>query len=238
MSKPPTAPSPKATKPRKRGTREQTRQRLMDATIDLIRREGLAALTTVRITEQAGIVQSGFYAHFKNIEDCLAAAAEHVVDRQRLVQSDFRSRAYAQLLVTDDGVRYGNMRALWERSLDLMLEDRVFAELFLRYRRDASSLGKRVRKVFDQARADMARDMNEVAPRLGIGQEFQPYTAFWGDLVLGMWLTATEALLDGTHDRDVVLTMLAQTTCAGSIAGARAAQRQEVERKMTLASTS
>ncbi len=225
----------KAAKPRKRGTREQTRQRLLDATIDLIRREGLAVLSTVSITEQAGIVQSGFYAHFKNLDECLAAAAEQVVDRQRLVQSDFRSRAYAQLLGVDDMVRYESMRALWERSLDLMLEDRSFAELFLRFRRDASPLGKRVRKVFDQARADMARDMNEVAPRLGIGREFEPYTAFWGDLVLGMWLTATEALLDGSHDRDVVLTMLAQTTCAGSLAGVRAAQRRETERKLKTA---
>lgn len=219
----------KPTKPRKRGTREQTRQRLLDATIDLIRRDGFASLTTVSITERAGIVQSGFYAHFKNLDPCVEAAAEQVVDRQRLVQSDFRSRAYAQLLVADDPVSYANMRALWERSLDLMLEDRVFAELFLRFRRDSSPLGKRLRKVFDQARSDMARDMNEVAPRLGIGNEFAPFTAFWGDLVLGMWLTATEALLDGTHDRDVVLTMLAQTTCAGSLAGVRAAQRREAE---------
>lgn len=226
------------TKTRKRGTREQTRQRLFDATIDLIQREGLAALTTVRITEHAGIVQSGFYAHFKNIDECVAATAEQVIDRQRSVQSDFRSRAYAHLLGADSLVGYANMRALWERSLDLMLEDRVFAELFLRYRRDASPLGKRVRKLFDQARSDMARDMNEVAPRLGIGKEFEPYTAFWGDLVLGMWLTATEALLDGSHDREVVITMLAQTTCAGSRAGVRAAQPREVDPHRTAAETS
>ena len=225
-------PTRRPSKPRKRGTREQTRQRLLDAAIDLIRREGLAALSTVRITEQAGIVQSGFYAHFRNVDECLAAAAEQVVDRQRLVQSDFRSRAYAQLLGADDSIRYDKMRALWERSLDMMLEDRVFAELFLRYRRDTSPLGRRVRKVFDQARADMAHDMNEVAPRMGIGREFEPFTAFWGDLVLGMWLTATEAILDGSHHRDVVLTMLAQATCAGSAAGVRAAQRREVERRL------
>ena len=51
---------------------------MLEAAVDLLRSEGLPSLTTVRVTKEAGIVQSGFYAHFKNPEHLQQELAERV----------------------------------------------------------------------------------------------------------------------------------------------------------------
>lgn len=55
-----------------------TRQRLLDAAVELLLTEGTPGITTVRLTEQAGVVQSAFYNHFSSVKECRAAALEEL----------------------------------------------------------------------------------------------------------------------------------------------------------------
>ncbi|WP_027883489.1 TetR/AcrR family transcriptional regulator [Meiothermus rufus] len=61
-----------------RRARPNTRERILQAAIELISREGLEAVSTTRLAQAAGVVQSGFYAHFTSLEECLVSAAEVV----------------------------------------------------------------------------------------------------------------------------------------------------------------
>ena len=61
----------------------KTRQRLIDSTLEIVRTEGPAGLTTGKIANAAGIQQPGFYAHFKNVDACLKAAADQLAERMR-----------------------------------------------------------------------------------------------------------------------------------------------------------
>src|SRR5690349_984535 len=60
-----------------------TRQRLIDAVIEIVRGEGLGSLTTVEITRRAGIAQPGFYKHFRNVDECLEEATRQALDGMR-----------------------------------------------------------------------------------------------------------------------------------------------------------
>lgn len=55
-----------------------TRQRLLDAAVELLLTEGTPGITTVRLTEKAGVVQSAFYNHFSSVNECKVAALREV----------------------------------------------------------------------------------------------------------------------------------------------------------------
>jgi len=57
--------------------RQQTRQRLMDATVGVIRQRGWADATIDAITELAGYTRGAFYFHFTSKEQAALEAVEH-----------------------------------------------------------------------------------------------------------------------------------------------------------------
>lgn len=61
-----------------RAMSNETRRRLLDAAVELLVTEGSSGITTGRLTEQAGVVQSAFYNHFRSVGECKAAALREV----------------------------------------------------------------------------------------------------------------------------------------------------------------
>lgn len=70
----PTAPPPS---PRRRATRE----RLVEATLELLARTGIAAASVEHICETAGFTRGAFYSNFADKDDLLAAVIDHQVER-------------------------------------------------------------------------------------------------------------------------------------------------------------
>lgn len=168
--------------PRRRD-RQATWQRLVDAAIDLIRSHGIDALTTINVTQAAGIVQSGLYMHFRDLDDCKRAAAEQVATRIRRFVADHRHHS-----TTDAS---GTARH-FEAVLSLYETERRFAELFVRCRHDASPVGIVMRQLWDQMRADLDADL-----RAQFGHLEPARIAIHAELILGMVVAAGEAILDG-----------------------------------------
>src|SRR5687767_1563795 len=80
-----TAPTAPAAPARPRRTqqqrREETRRRLLDATIQVLVEQGYARLTTVEVAQRAGVSQGAVFTHFDTKADLLAAAVEHLFPR-------------------------------------------------------------------------------------------------------------------------------------------------------------
>lgn len=210
--------------PGRRGKQGETRAKLVEVTIDLIRREGLEAVTTTRITQEAGIAQPGFYAHFKNVEECLETAANEVGSALREQQRQVRARTYERVRSVEDFSNIDVLRALYDDLLCVILSEPAFTELFLRYRRDPSPLGRAMRRVMDRTREEITEDLWRVSKALGYGPEHYPDVALYAELVLALYLGAVETLLDGRfRDRAFVVESLARNTRAMVLANARAA---------------
>src|SRR5256885_11441290 len=62
--------------------RAETRTKLLDATIRSLVEGGLAATTSRRVCELAGVSQGAQTYHFPHRTDLLGAAAEHVADQR------------------------------------------------------------------------------------------------------------------------------------------------------------
>lgn len=195
---------------RRRGTRETTRERLIQAAIGLIREGGIGAISTVSVTQAAGFSQSSFYIHFQNVDDCLEAAAERVAGEVRAFVAEHRRQSH-QAAAQNPGAGFAHFQAV----LHLFLKERQFAELLLRYRYDLSPLGRVMGQLVEQIRSDYLADAWQLARRYGIGDEHYDHIAIQSEFVLANVMAAGEALLAGRFvDVDLLATELAYVTDA------------------------
>jgi AcrR family transcriptional regulator len=177
----------------------------LQVTLDLLRAEGMGALTTGRIAGAAGIAQPGFYAHFKNVEECLSTALFEVMEEMRAKVTLVRARAFSRFQSIEDLVNVEATRAALSDSVDVLLSDRAVAELFLRHRRDLTMLDGFMCKAYEQQRQDLTGDMWLIAHAAGFKESQRREVAWWSEQILALFFVAAEALLDGRYDRDTVL---------------------------------
>ena len=172
--------------------RAATRQRLVQAAIEQIRQAGPDSLTTVSVTAAAGIVQSAFYVHFRDIDQLKLAAAEQVASQVRQFVAAHR-RDTGQRSPGDFEAAVTHFRSV----LELFQTERCFSELLIRYRHDTSPLGVVMRQLLDQLRADLLADLEHQFGPLPVRQPDPARLGIYAELILGMVLSAGEALLDG-----------------------------------------
>jgi AcrR family transcriptional regulator len=176
---------------RRAGRRKDTRERMLAATIALLRQDGVGAISVGRIAKRVGVHHSLFYAHFKNIDACLVAAAQQVLETLAPVDRELRRELFRRA-VNDRRV----LARYFADSLARWLEQRPFVELLLRHRLDRSALGLAMRPAFDAIRNDLAADLAELARQVGIGDEHEAEVQTIADLHLTHWLWALEALIE------------------------------------------
>jgi len=189
----------------RREAKELTRRRLIDGAIDILRTEGVAAATTGRIADAAGIAQSSFYSYFADRDACLEAAADKI-------GSYVLRKARASTASIDPRDMPQSIRDVFASVLDAMQSAPELTRIFLRYREDdASPLGRAFRRLVEQARADLKADLG----RFGLSDHVAPEVDVYADLVVGALFGAVEGLLSGRlDDRDAVLDGLSKATYA------------------------
>ena len=207
---------------RQRGTKEGTRARLIEAAIELMRKGGAEAVSTVSVTAAAGFAQPSFYIHFKNVVECLRAAAEEVAREVRAFTAEHRRQSFA-----DGKNGAANPSAHFQVVLRLFVEQRKFAELLLRHRHDKSPLGRAMRKMMAGVRADLVEDSWGLAKSLGVREKHQERVALQAEFLLAQVMAAGEALLEGRFtDADMVAAELAAISKQPSKPPLRAAVRR------------
>lgn len=157
--------------------KERTRQRLLNAIVELLDEEGEGGLTTVRITQRAGVAQPTFYVHFTDVEQGVALAAEEMASR------------IVAMLVSPTEPRKGTLRGALRMVLEALLHDRRLARIFLRHRRDVKSpFGGRFAHILTGARDLVIAECRRVGAA-------RPEVV--GLLVIGLVISTLEGILDG-----------------------------------------
>ncbi|HZG89789.1 MAG TPA: TetR family transcriptional regulator [Pseudonocardia sp.] len=182
---------------RRRGDRRTTRQRLLTTAVRLLREEGEAAVSTTRLTQEVGIVQSGFYSHFPSVEACLAEAAAVVVAEVRNPVRQWMDELHHQesdepALVLERTVAH------FVQVLGIIEPRRAFLDLMERYRRAPGSLGEALAALH----AELVGDVRDYLVRLW-RQEDLPTASpqaerirLVADLIVAMAVSAAAALGD------------------------------------------
>lgn len=192
--------------PRRKG--RATRDKLVAAAVALLQSDGPAALTTTRLTQAVGIVQSGFYVHFANIQEITEAAAESVaVDLRHFLQQNLaglRRPGHDSLVDLEQHFFrvYGDFGAAWPAL-----------ELVLRHRRDPSALGERFRVLFDGLHREVADHLVLLAEPIGYQQCDQPAIDLLARCLVDVAVDGLECLhSDPAPGDDLVVRLVAANT--------------------------
>lgn len=192
---------------RRKRSREQTRDRMLEAAVELLRREGLPSLTTVRVTREAGIVQSGFYAHFKSPEHLQQELAERAGRDLREAIATWMAALRA------GGEDPASLASCYREVLSLFRDEAPLIDLFLRYRRSASPLGMVLGHLHTQLRADFFQYLRE---RAGAADAVRPHLGTIGmhaDVLVAALLGVAEGIVEGrVVDLESAATELAALT--------------------------
>ncbi len=176
--------------------KERTRQRLLDGLLDVARAEGIQGLTTTKIAEAAGVAQSSFYFHFEGMDQAMREAAEKIGNQ---VSDAIRTERRK----IDPGDPQNTIRGAQAATINAFLSEPMFAQLFLRHRRDATSpLGEKFAELLNESRRELAEDMKKYLGHL-------PTPEIYADLFIGMSMAMVEGLLDERlDDREACLDAL------------------------------
>ena len=188
--------------------RERTRERFIQAALELLRTEGVQGVTVSQVSKRIEVHHTLFYAHFEDVSACLAAAADRVIATLAPVDRDLR-RELMRRAVTD-------RRALaryFEGAFERWMNERACVELLLAHRLDRSALGDALRPALAAMRDDLVTEARDLAAQVGVADKYLPEMRVHADLVLGQWLWALEMLIEGrTEDRAQLAGMLADVT--------------------------
>jgi AcrR family transcriptional regulator len=193
----------------KKQAQRPTRERLLDAILEISRQEDLSGLSTTRVTRAVGVAQSLFYKYFDDMDDALAAAATRIAGELRPLLRTERQKF--------DPKHPGRVvRESAAATVDALLSEPLLARLLLRHQHDRSSpLGRTVRRLLARLRADLAADLRLV----GVASVL-PHPEIQAELILAMLLAIVDGLLDGRlHDREACLDTFAMV--GESVATAR-----------------
>jgi len=182
---------PKTAAPRRRGTKAQTRARLLQAALDLLGEGGASAVTTVGVTRKAGVVQSLFYQHFANVEECLAEATERVTTEIRQAVAEHRRKMYAA------GPGAGeDLERAFRDMFALVSGQRALVQLFLRHRSDPLALGGVMHRFARGLSADLAEQLLAKFGDAGLIALPDGWVEALADDLVAVSLAAIEAFLE------------------------------------------
>ena len=189
-------------RPRRDRRRARNRERLVQATVELVSEHGTEALTMAAIAKRAGLHHSGFYAHFPSVEACLEASMRAVAEHQRA--RDLERRAGVRESFPPDPEADARQLA---QSLRQMLEHRAFNLLLVRCRHEQSRIGQLAREQTELAVREFSEDLWRIAARSGVEvaaehlHDFEHVARYILDAVLN---TVIELAARRDHDVDTV----------------------------------
>lgn len=183
-------------------------EKLLEVTLELLIEEGSAGLSTARISKAAGIVQSGFYAHFASLEECVVQAAEQAGQRLRQPIVDGLTQVRLQ-----GASEFEPVLAQYLRSLELFESNWRLIELVLRYFREPSPLGRIFAAFMNGVRADLSDHLLLLIEPPELRANYRLPTTYLADLIVNMFLTSLETLMrEPSLDRGKVAELLARQT--------------------------
>jgi AcrR family transcriptional regulator len=190
------------TQTRTRQTREESRQRIVDAVAELVRERSFAALTVDEVMARAGIGRTLFYRHFDDLAELLMRAGREAIEElfaaERVLaegRDGFGTETIREVIAAAVGVyrRHGPiLRAVSEAAT---VDERVaagqdaqrrrFDELLAAALRDAADDGRPVEAFAETARAlnlmneNYLRDAYGGEPRVSEEVAVRTLTEIW-----------------------------------------------------------
>ena len=174
---------------------ERNRQRLIDAAIMVLLERGMGEFTSAHIAAQAGLHKPTFYAHFKNVDECLQAIALHVAQTNAREMLVMQTTVESGSWLSDDV--FDTSRQFLERLLRSVRQHEQLYKILSRCAPDGNPLGEAVRAINDQVRERWVEHFWRVAMHYNVDPKHFKEVAEMADHVVGITHVAIARVLDG-----------------------------------------
>lgn len=149
----------------RREAKEITRRRLLAKAVELLEREGEAALTPTAVARAAGVAQSTFYVHFHDREDLLHEVADWLtVGRNRAIRE-------ARRATRDVPGRADQVREAFRLPLEAMIAHPSLYRITGSLSHEHTELGRSLRRVHQENRQALVEDLISAGYRCGTEEE-------------------------------------------------------------------
>jgi AcrR family transcriptional regulator len=194
---------------------------LIDATLELVSREGTGGLTATRIARAAGMDPSGFYAHFKSSKECEQAAA---AEFDQFVGSLLKP--YIDVRALRDRA---SSSAAFETLMHAWLAEPRWSRLMLRARYEDSAFGDLTRGILEEVRKDVRVLLWGLAVEAGAGERDREQIAVHAEMCVGHYMTMLEAVV---QDRVPDVKLAALTVARANAATVASVLRRVAREKL------
>jgi AcrR family transcriptional regulator len=174
---------------------ERKRQRLIDAAIAVFLDKGMAQFTSAHIAAQAGMHKPTFYAHFKNVEDCLQAVALHIAKTNALEMLVLQTTVATGRWLNDSV--FDTSRHFIEQLLRSVKQHEALYRILSRCAHDAGPLGEAVRAINSHVRERWIEHFWRVAVHHQLDPKHFKEVAEMADHIVGITYVAIARVLDG-----------------------------------------
>lgn len=171
--------------------REQTHARFIEAILQLLEEGGPGALSISELGRRLGVHHSLFYAHFKDLDAALTAAASQVIKTLGPVDRDLR-RQMLKRAVTDRR----DLTEYFKGAFERWLEHRSVVRLLLSHRAERSAMGEALRSALGQIHDEIRGELEGVALQVGIHDPNPEELLSLSDLHLNHFLWALDGILE------------------------------------------
>lgn len=204
-----TTAKPASKKLSRKEQKARTRERIIDAAVQVLLSEGFEGFSMRRVSKAAGIAQPSFYSHFENMDELLSAVSNKVKDY-------YIYPMQGVMLQMVDGIEKDQLKSIF-RNIYGMLFDMYLSnpELFcvaLNEGRANSQYGKQLRKEIAEYRDIWVDFFEKNAHRLNI--EFSTgYAKLTIDCLFGMIDAMLLGYIENRYtDKDKIVSILTDFT--------------------------
>ena len=173
--------------------KERTRQAILDAALDLVAEEGLAALSLRQLTRAVGIVPTAFYRHFASIDELGLALVD---------------RSFASLRLMIREARQGNpeLSGVIRSSVAILVQhvhsDRTYFRFIARERFGGVPVVRRaIRHELELFERELATDLARLP---GLGTWTAEDLRVMANLIVNALVATAEDILDAPPERPEV----------------------------------
>lgn len=187
------APHPPARLSREEA-KKQTRNRLLDAALELLIEYGYENLTTGRVAKRAGMAQPTFYVHFQDMDELLAELATTVTRRLRRALRDTREP------LRQGGDLAEVCRRSFELSLVAIVQHAGLIRIFVAEQlHPHSTIGRHVREGMEQFVGDLADELHSFPVAKDISRQ---RLRLFAQFIVSMAISAGLSVADGRYPMD------------------------------------
>lgn len=180
----------------RRSGKARTREKLLQAAIDILIEDGYAGFSMNKVAKGAGIAQPSFYTHFENTEQLLEGLADEVLNRYL---PPIQLAVHGMVLNLSPTEARALIHRLFLLAFNVVKSQEKLVQMIWSEREQRTSpFGERLRTLYNQIKLSWSQVLLDIG-LVPVGPDYQLRLAIFMDSTFALFETYAGSWLDGRY---------------------------------------